>query len=115
MARPRPVFPGRIYLITRRCSRRQFLLKPGKRSNQAVLYALAEAAAHTGVKVLWIFTMGNTCYYGIYDPDGSYPLFLRAQTSGPASPSSPPSSKTPSSSSPARTGSSPRAHRCPKR
>jgi REP element-mobilizing transposase RayT len=69
--------PGRIYLITRRCSRRQFILRPGKRSNQAILYCLAEAAAHTGVEVLWFFAMSNHIHYGIYDRDGAYPLFLR--------------------------------------
>lgn len=61
MARPRPVFPGKIYLATRRCARRQFLLRPGKRTNQAVLYCLAEAIARPdhSVQVLWLKTMSG--------------------------------------------------------
>ncbi|MFK7817477.1 MAG: hypothetical protein AB8G99_02060, partial [Planctomycetaceae bacterium] len=46
--------------------------------NQAVLYCLAEAAAHhdNSIELLWFFTMSNHSHYGIFDPDGTYPIFL---------------------------------------
>ena len=44
MALARPVIKGRIYLLTRRCSERRFLLRRGEKTNQAVTYCLAEAA-----------------------------------------------------------------------
>ncbi len=77
MARPRPVLPGKIYLATRRCACRQFLLRPGEATNQALLYCLAEAASRfPGIQVLWFLAMSNHLHYGIYDKDGSYPDFL---------------------------------------
>ena len=44
MSLPRAVFKGRTYLLSRRCSERRFFLRPGKKTNKAFLYCLAEAA-----------------------------------------------------------------------
>lgn len=41
---PRQVLPGQFYLITRRCSQRQFLLRPDTATNNAFLYCLIDAA-----------------------------------------------------------------------
>jgi len=38
MSRPRQIIPGQTVFVTRRCSQRQFLLKPGKTVNQVFLY-----------------------------------------------------------------------------
>jgi putative transposase len=37
------VFPGQFLFITRRCTQRQFLLRPDAETNNAFTYALAEA------------------------------------------------------------------------
>jgi hypothetical protein len=77
MARPRPVLKNRIYLITRRCARRQLLLTPSPEVNQAVWYCLAEAAQHTGVELLAFVALGNHHHAVVRDREGFYPLFLR--------------------------------------
>ena len=41
---PRQVLPRQFYLITRRCCRRQFLLRPDAATNNAFLYCLIAAA-----------------------------------------------------------------------
>jgi hypothetical protein len=38
------VLPRQFYLITRRCSRREFLLRPDPATNDAFLYCLIDAA-----------------------------------------------------------------------
>ncbi len=76
MARPRSVLAGRIYLLTRRCTRRQFLLRPGKRTNQAIWYCLAEAAKRFHMDVLWFMACSNHLHMGIHDRHGNYPKFI---------------------------------------
>src|ERR1700759_3787741 len=49
MSLPRQVIPGRFYMITRRCTQRQFLLRPDEQTNNAFLYCLAEAAQRCDV------------------------------------------------------------------
>jgi hypothetical protein len=51
MTAPRQVLPGTTYLITRRCSQRQFLLRPSDVTNSIFLYVLALAAKRFGVEV----------------------------------------------------------------
>jgi hypothetical protein len=41
---PRQVLPGQFYMITRRCTQRQFLLRPDRETNNAFTYCLIEAA-----------------------------------------------------------------------
>jgi REP-associated tyrosine transposase len=77
MARPRPVLPGKMYLATRRCARREYLLKPCVASIQAILYCFIEAALHAGVHPMWILAMSNHLHYGLHDPEGRYPVFLQ--------------------------------------
>jgi hypothetical protein len=40
----RQVIPGRVHLLTRRCTQRQFLLRPDDFVEEAYEYCLAEAA-----------------------------------------------------------------------
>ena len=45
---PRQVLPRQFYLITRRCTQREFLLRPDAATNNAFLYCLIAAALRTG-------------------------------------------------------------------
>jgi hypothetical protein len=45
---PRQVLPRQFYLITRRCTQRQFLLRPDGPTNNAFLYCLIDAASLPG-------------------------------------------------------------------
>jgi putative transposase len=76
MSIPREVLPGQTYMITRRCTQRQFLMRPDRETNNAFLYCLAEAATRYRIQVLFTLAMSNHHHTGIYDPDGNYPAFL---------------------------------------
>lgn len=86
---PRPVLPGQFYLITRRCTQRQFLLRPDPATNNAFLYCLIHAAQRCEVDVLLPCAMSNHYHMVIYDRAGRYPeliehfhkLFARSQNS----------------------------------
>ncbi len=60
---PRQVLPRQFYLITRRCTQRQFLLRPDAETNNAFTYALIEAAQRTQIDVLLPCAMSNH-YHG---------------------------------------------------
>ena len=76
MSVPRQVLPGQTYMITRRCTQRQFLMRPDRETNNAFIYCLADAASRFGIQVLFTIAMSNHHHTGIYDPDGNYPAFL---------------------------------------
>jgi REP element-mobilizing transposase RayT len=76
MSIPREVLPGRTYMITRRCTQRQFLMRPDRESNNAFICCLGEAAAPYHIQVLFTAAMSNHHHTGIYDRDGNYPAFL---------------------------------------
>jgi putative transposase len=76
MSLPREVIPGRTYLITRRCTQRQFLMRPDGETNNAFVYCLAFAAKSCGVRILFTMAMSNHHHTGIEDPHGNYPAFL---------------------------------------
>jgi putative transposase len=76
MSIPREVLPGRVYMITRRCTQRQFLMRPDRDTNNAFIYCLAEAAARFRIRVLFTVAMSNHHHTGIYDTEGNYPAFL---------------------------------------
>ena len=73
---PREVLPGTTYLVTRRCTQRQFLLKPSRRTNQLVRYCLANAASRTGVLLHAVCFMSNHWHGVVTDPLGRLPEFL---------------------------------------
>jgi hypothetical protein len=54
-----------------------FLLRPGKRTNEAILYALAVAAERHGIDVHWICAPSNHGHLGATDRRGTLPDFLR--------------------------------------
>jgi REP element-mobilizing transposase RayT len=75
MTLPREVIPGRFYMITRRCTQRQFLLRPDAETNNAFLYCLAEAAQRCNIAVLLTCAMSNHHHTVIFDRDGTVPAF----------------------------------------
>jgi len=76
MTLPREVLPGRSYFITRRCTQRQFLLRPDAKTNQALLYCLAVAVERYEMELYWLGTLSNHYHGGIGDPRGHYPEFI---------------------------------------
>jgi REP element-mobilizing transposase RayT len=76
MSLPRQVLPGEFYLVTRRCTQRQFLLRPDAETNNAFTYCLVEAAKRTMVEVLMSCAMSNHHHTVIYDRCGRYPEFI---------------------------------------
>jgi putative transposase len=76
MSFPRPIVPGRAYLVTRRCTQRQFLLRPDDETNNAFLYCLAFAANGTGMGVAAVIANSNHYHAVIVDQTGCIPQFL---------------------------------------
>jgi REP element-mobilizing transposase RayT len=76
MSLPREVLPGRFYLITRRCTQRQFLLRPDKHVNNAFTYCLGDAAKRFDIDVVLTCAMSNHHHTVIYDRHANYPAFL---------------------------------------
>jgi REP element-mobilizing transposase RayT len=74
---PRQVLPGRTYLVTRRCSQRQFLLRPGKLVNQVFLYVLAIAARRYGIQVHAYCVLSNHYHLVVTDPSARLPAFTQ--------------------------------------
>src|SRR5688500_2790100 len=73
----RQIIPGSTYLVTRRCTQRQFLLTPTNgRFVEAFLYCLAYAASRSGVIVHAAVVMGNHYHLVVTDPDGVLPWFV---------------------------------------
>ncbi len=75
MTAPRQVLPGTTYLVTRRCTQRQFLLRPSKAVRQVFLYLLAVAADRYGIKVHAFCVMSNHYHLVLTDPDARLPEF----------------------------------------
>ncbi len=63
-------------MITRRCTQRQFLMRPDRETNNAFVYCLAVAAQRYGIRVLFTVAMSNHHHTGIHDPEGNYPAFI---------------------------------------
>jgi len=73
---PRQVLPRQFYLITRRCTQRQFLLRPDGPTNNAFLYCLIDAALRCEIDVLLPCALSNHYHVVIYDRAGRYPEFI---------------------------------------
>ncbi len=70
MTMPRQIIPGRYLTITRRCTQRQFLMRPDDETNNAFLYCLLEAAIHFGIDVILTCAMSNHHHTSIRDRYG---------------------------------------------
>lgn len=77
MSLPRRILKGTTYLLTRRCTRRMFLLRPSKETNQIFLYCLAYAAETTGVLLHAFSVLSNHHHIVLTDPEGRLPDFTR--------------------------------------
>lgn len=74
---PRPIIPGATYLITRRCTQRQFWLHPCALTNQIVRYCVAFASNRYGVQVHAVCVLSNHWHCVVTDPDANLPKFLQ--------------------------------------
>ena len=63
-------------MVTRRCTQRQFLMRPDDETNNAYVYCLAVAARRFRIEVLFTIALSNHHHTGIHDPHGNYPQFL---------------------------------------
>ena len=70
MTRPRQILPGQFWMITRRCTQRQFLFRPDERMNNAFLYCLIEAAQMYDVRLMLSQMMSNHHHTDVFDPHG---------------------------------------------
>lgn len=59
MSLPRQVLPHQFYMVNRRCTQRQFLLRPDPETNNAFMYCLIEAAQRYEIDVLLPSAMAN--------------------------------------------------------
>jgi REP element-mobilizing transposase RayT len=73
---PRQILPGQRYLITRRCTQRQFWLRPSRLTNHIIKYCLALAAEDTGVQLHAACFMSNHWHGVVTDPEARLPEFL---------------------------------------
>ncbi len=76
MSKPRQVFREQFYLLTRRCTQRQFFLRPDDATNNAFIYCLAVAAARFNIAVLVTVAESNHHHTVIFDRDGRCSEFL---------------------------------------
>jgi putative transposase len=63
-------------MVTRRCTQRQFLLRPDAETNNAFLYCLAFAADRTQMRVVAFLAHSNHHHTIVVDTNGRMPEFL---------------------------------------
>src|SRR5688572_19879879 len=73
MTRPRQVLPEQFIFITRRCTQRQYLLRPDEETNNNVLYCLGCALERFQMDVLMLCFESNHEHLVVYDRMGQYP------------------------------------------
>jgi putative transposase len=73
---PRPIFPDQTYFVSRRCTQRQFLLRPTDETRKFYEYCLAEAASRFDVAVIAWLAMSNHHHLVVHDRHGNLPAFL---------------------------------------
>ena len=71
MSAPRQILPGTFYMLTRRCTQRQFLLRPDDATNNAFLYCLADAAQRFRIEVILPVVMSNHHHTVLFDRHGT--------------------------------------------
>jgi len=75
---PRRIVPGRGHRVTRRCTQRQFLLRPDRETTNGFIYCLALAAERTGMQVLAFLAHSNHHHTIVVDTHGRMPEFLES-------------------------------------
>jgi REP element-mobilizing transposase RayT len=63
-------------MVTRRCTQRQFLLRPDPVVEQVLIFCLALAARRHGIEVFCLVALSNHVHIGIRDPKGHLPRFM---------------------------------------
>lgn len=76
MTLARQVVAGPTYLISRRCTQQQFLLRPDRQVEQIYLYCLGEAASRYDVRLHGFIAMSNHQHLVVRDNHGNFPEFL---------------------------------------
>ena len=76
MPPPRQILPGKTYLITRRCTQRQFLIRPSEQINEIIRFCLAYAAEKHGIQLHAAVFMGNHHHLILTDPEAKLPKFM---------------------------------------
>jgi REP element-mobilizing transposase RayT len=76
MTAPREILPGRLYLVTRRCTQRQYFLRPDRKTVAIFSYCLAEAAGRYEIGLVGWLAMSNHYHAVVHDPNGRLPAFL---------------------------------------
>lgn len=77
MTAPRQILPGAVYLLTRRCAQREFLLRPSQTTNDVFGFSLAVAAQRYGIEVHAFCVMSNHYHLVVTDPHARLPEFNR--------------------------------------
>ncbi len=72
---PRPVYPGMTYMVTRRCTQRQFLLRPDPEIVNAFIYCLGYASQCYEIDVIDFIQITNHLHEVIHDRHGNAPAF----------------------------------------
>lgn len=71
MTLPRRVLPEQFYMLSRRCTQRQFLLRPDDETNNAFIYCLAEAAQRFQIELIISQQMSNHHHTDLFDRYGN--------------------------------------------
>ncbi len=77
MTAPRRILKGTSYLVSRRCTQREFLLKPSALLNLIFKYVLATAAHRYEVLIHAVCVMSNHFHLVVTDVRGNLPEFGR--------------------------------------
>ena len=76
MSVPRRIVPGTTYLLSRRCFRRHFLLRPSDKVNQIFEFCLAVSAEKFGVLLHNFCVLSNHYHVVATDIHGDLPRFM---------------------------------------
>jgi len=77
MTKAKPVVPGTIYLLTRRCLGRCFFLAPSSAVNATFGFLMGEALEKYGIELLAAVQMPNHYHAVVHDVRGVLPKFLQ--------------------------------------
>jgi REP element-mobilizing transposase RayT len=75
MTAPRQILPRATYLATRRCTQREFLLKPSRLTREIFLYVLAIAAERFGIQLHAFCVLSNHYHLVLTDTHARLPAF----------------------------------------
>lgn len=77
MTTPRQVLRGNTILLTRRCALRNYLLRPGRLTNEVFGYVLAVAARRHGILLHAYCVLSNHYHLVVTDPRAHLPRFVQ--------------------------------------